>query len=51
MRDPKIDEIFKVAKDDNRNFLYEHEAKKMFALYDMPVTKIHVAPTRATQVA
>ena len=45
MRDPKIDEIFKVAKDDNRNFLYEHEAKALFALYDMPVTKIHVAAT------
>ena len=45
MRDPKIDEIFKVAKDDNRNFLYEHEAKALFALYDMPVTQIHVAPT------
>ncbi len=45
MRNPKIDEIFKVAKDDNRNFLYEHEAKKLFALFDMPVTKIHVAKT------
>ena len=45
MRDPKIDEIFKVAKDDDRNFLYEHEAKALFALYDMPVTQIHVAPT------
>jgi len=45
MRDPKIDEIFKVAKDEKRNFLYEHEAKKLFSLYDMPVTKIHVAKT------
>ncbi len=45
MRDPKIDEIFKVAKDEDRNFLYEHEAKAIFALYDMPVTQIHVAPT------
>ena len=45
MRDPKIDEIFKVAKDEDRNFLYEHEAKALFALYDMPVTQIHVAPT------
>ena len=44
MRDPKIDEIFKVAKDEDRNFLYEHEAKALFALYDMPVTQIHVAP-------
>jgi len=45
MRDPKIDEIFKVAKDEERNFLYEHEAKKLFAMYDMPVTQIHVAKT------
>ncbi|MCW4012409.1 MAG: acetate--CoA ligase family protein, partial [Candidatus Bathyarchaeota archaeon] len=45
MRDPKIDEIFKVAKDEERNFLYEHEAKKLFAMFDMPVTQIHVAAT------
>jgi acetyl-CoA synthetase (ADP-forming) len=44
MRDPKMEEIFKVAKDDNRDFLYEHEAKALFALYDMPVTQIHVSP-------
>jgi acyl-CoA synthetase (NDP forming) len=43
MRNPEIDEIFKVAEDEERNFLYEHEAKKLFSLYDMPVTKIHVA--------
>ncbi len=45
MRDPKIDEIFKVAKDEDRNFLYEHEAKALFALYDLPVTQIQVALT------
>ena len=45
MRDPKIDEIFKVAEDEDRNFLYEHEAKALFALYDLPVTQIQVAPT------
>ncbi|MFC1802805.1 acetate--CoA ligase family protein [Thermoproteota archaeon] len=45
MRDPKIDEIFNGAKNEERNFLYEHEAKKLFALYDMPVTQIHVAKT------
>jgi acetyl-CoA synthetase (ADP-forming) len=45
MRDPKIDEIFKVAKDEDRNFLYEHEAKALFAFYDLPVTQIQVAPT------
>jgi acyl-CoA synthetase (NDP forming) len=43
MRKPEIDEIFKVAEDEERKFLYEHEAKKLFSLYDMPVTKIHVA--------
>jgi acyl-CoA synthetase (NDP forming) len=46
MRNPKIDEIFKIAKDEKRNFLYEHEAKNLFSLYDMPVTKIHVAKTK-----
>ena len=45
MRDPNIDEIFKFAENEERNFLYEHEAKKLFALYDMPVTRIHVAET------
>ena len=45
MRDPKIDEIFKVAKDEDMNFLYEHDAKALFALYDLPVTQIQVAPT------
>ncbi len=43
MRDPKIEKIIKVAESDNRNFLYEHEAKALFALYDMPITQIHVA--------
>lgn len=43
MRDKSISEIFEVAKAEDRNFLYEHEAKKLFALYDMPVTQIHVA--------
>jgi acyl-CoA synthetase (NDP forming) len=45
MRDKAIDEIFDVAKSEDRNFLYEHEAKKLFAMYDMPVTKIYVAKT------
>lgn len=50
MRDPKIDEIFNAAKAENRNFLYEHEAKNLFALYNMPVTKIHVAKTEGEAV-
>lgn len=45
MRDKAISEVFESAKADGRDFLYEHEAKKLFALYDMPVTKIHVAET------
>ena len=45
MRDKAIDEIFDVAKSEDRNFLFEHEAKKLFAMYDMPVTKIYVAKT------
>jgi acyl-CoA synthetase (NDP forming) len=45
MRDKAISEIFEVAKKDNRNFLYEHESKKLFGLYGMPVTKIQVAGT------
>jgi len=45
MRDKAIDEIFDVAKSEDRNFLYEHEAKKLFAMYDMPVTEIYVAKT------
>ncbi|MCK4582176.1 acetate--CoA ligase family protein, partial [Candidatus Bathyarchaeota archaeon] len=45
MRDKAISEIFEAAKAEDRNFLYEHEAKKLFGLYGMPVTKIHVAKT------
>jgi len=45
MRDKAISEIFEAAEAEDRNFLYEHEAKKLFGLYGMPVTKIHVAET------
>ena len=45
MRDKAIDDIFDVAKSEDRNFLYEHEAKKLFAMYGMPVTAIYVAET------
>jgi acyl-CoA synthetase (NDP forming) len=51
MRDKAISEIFESAKEDDRNFLYEHEAKKLFGLYGMPVTKIHVAETEADAVS
>jgi len=50
MRDSKIDKIFKEAEEEGRNFLFEHEAKKLFAMYDMPVTKIHVAKTEEEAV-
>jgi acetyl-CoA synthetase (ADP-forming) len=45
MRGKDVSEIFETAKADGRDFLFEHEAKKLFALYDMPVTKISVAET------
>lgn len=43
MRDKAISKIFNIAKAEDRNFLFEHEAKKLFAHYEMPVTEIHVA--------
>lgn len=42
MRVKAISEIFDLAKSEGRNFLYEHEAKNLVALYDMPVTQIYV---------
>jgi acetyl-CoA synthetase (ADP-forming) len=45
MRDKEISKIFETANADGRDFLYEHEAKNLFAMYNMPVTKIHVAET------
>jgi acetyl-CoA synthetase (ADP-forming) len=46
MRKKEISEIFEGAKLDNRNFLYEHEAKTLFSLYDLPVTRIFVATSK-----
>lgn len=43
MRGNAVSEIFNAAKEDGRSFLFEHEAKKLFSLYNMPVTKIKVA--------
>jgi acetyl-CoA synthetase (ADP-forming) len=43
MRDTKIDEIFFIAKKEGRNFLFEHEAKYLLSIYNMPVTKIQIA--------
>jgi acyl-CoA synthetase (NDP forming) len=51
MRDPKISKIFEVAKAENRNFLFEHEAKMLLSLYDVPITKIELAKTEDAAVA
>ncbi|MBM3291629.1 acetyl-CoA synthetase [Candidatus Bathyarchaeota archaeon] len=45
MRDPKITKIFEVAKAEERNFLFEHEAKQLCNLYGMPITAIEIAKT------
>jgi len=45
MRDEAISKIFKVAQDEGRNFLYEHEAKNLCSHYGMPITAIKVATT------
>ena len=51
MRDPQIDKIFQIAKAENRNFLFEHEAKMLCGLYGIPITKIEVAKTEDAAVA
>jgi len=43
MRDEAIIKIFKIAQDEGRNFLYEHEAKELCAHYGMPITVIKIA--------
>jgi acyl-CoA synthetase (NDP forming) len=50
MRDPGISKIFEVAKAENRNFLFEHEAKMLCSLYGIPVTKIEIAKTEEAAV-
>jgi acyl-CoA synthetase (NDP forming) len=50
MRDPQIDKILQVAKVENRNFLFEHEAKMLCGLYGVPITKIEVANTEDAAV-
>jgi acyl-CoA synthetase (NDP forming) len=51
MRDPKVDQIFNVAKAESRKFLYEHEAKMLCSLYGVPITKIEVTKTEDAAVA
>jgi len=50
MRDKAVTAVFESAKKEKRNFLYEHEAKKLFSLYGMPVTRIQVARTEEEAV-
>jgi len=50
MRDKAVSEIFAAAQKEKRNFLFEHEAKKLFGLYGMPVTRIQVAGTEEEAV-
>ena len=45
MRAQSVNEIFKIAEAEDRNFLFEHEAKKLCSLYDLPVTEIIVEKT------
>ncbi len=50
MRDKAVSDIFEAAVDDGRNFLFEHEAKRLLGLYGMPVTAIAVAETEEEAV-
>ncbi|MDP6459012.1 MAG: acetate--CoA ligase family protein [Candidatus Bathyarchaeota archaeon] len=45
MRDEAVNEIFKTAEAEGRDFLFEHEAKNLCVLYGLPVTKITVEET------
>ncbi|MBQ04718.1 acetyl-CoA synthetase [Candidatus Bathyarchaeota archaeon] len=45
MRDKAVNEIFKTAEAEGRDFLFEHEAKNLCVLYGLPVTKITVGET------
>jgi len=45
MRDKAVDKIFETAGAEDRDFLFEHEAKHLCALYDLPVTRITVEKT------
>jgi acyl-CoA synthetase (NDP forming) len=51
MRDPKVDQILNAAKAENRQFLYEHEAKALCGLYGVPITKIEVVKSEDAAVS
>jgi acetyl-CoA synthetase (ADP-forming) len=42
MRNEEVNKIFENALDQDRDFLFEHEAKRLCSLYGMPVTKLHL---------
>jgi len=45
MRDEAISKIFDDAHSEGRNFLFEHEAKRLCSIYGMPVTSFVVSKT------
>ena len=50
MKNGAVSKIFNSAGDDGRDFLFEHEAKELCALYGLPVTRIKVAETEEKTV-
>jgi acetyl-CoA synthetase (ADP-forming) len=50
MRDKAISKIFETAVSEGRNFLFEHEAKELCLMYDLPVTKFTVSQTEEMAV-
>ena len=50
MRNEAISKIFEVAQNEDRNFLYEHEAKELCSHYGMPITAIKIATTEEEAV-
>jgi len=45
MRDEAISKLFEEAHADGRDFLFEHEAKKICTIYGLPVTRFAVSKT------
>ena len=50
MRSEAISKIFEIAQAENRDFLYEHEAKELCSHYGMPITAIKIATTEEEAV-
>jgi acyl-CoA synthetase (NDP forming) len=45
LRDESISKIFEDARAEGRNFLFEHEAKNLCSMYELPVTRFTVSKT------